>query len=100
MRQKRFNLDPAKSISTMTFSNETADFMGASSLVLGAGETGKNTIIVNWVPAVITGSNLNPKPKDPIAYEITYISEIGGLVNLNNPFYNGCIFIFSNSRDL
>lgn len=82
-------LDPSKSMSAMTYANETADFMGASSLQLGAGETGKNTVTAKWVPATITGTNLNPKPRDPVAYEIIYISQLGGIANLNNPNYHG-----------
>lgn len=82
-------LDPSKSLNAKTFANETADFMGVSSLSLGAGEAGKNTINVKWVPAVTTGSSLNPRTKDPIAYEISYISQVGGVRNLNNPSYTG-----------
>ncbi len=82
-------LDPTKSLSVTTFANETADFAGVSSLTLGAGEAGKNTINVKWVPATITGTNLNPKPRDPVAYEIIYISQVGGISNLNNPKYTG-----------
>jgi hypothetical protein len=76
-------------MSAMTYANETADFMGASSLQLGSGEAGKNSLTVKWVPATITGTNLNPKTRDPVAYEITYISHLGGIANLNNKNYKG-----------
>ena len=86
---KALQLDPTKSVSVTTFANETADFMGVSSLLLESGEAGKNTVIVKWVPATITGTTMNIKPRDPIAYEISYISEVGGLENLNNSNYLG-----------
>lgn len=86
---KAVKLDPSKSISAKTFSNETADFLGVSSLTLGSGENGKNTILVKWIPATITGTSLNLRQRDPVAYEISYISQLGGLSNLNNLNYKG-----------
>jgi hypothetical protein len=66
------SLDPNKSISVETFANETADFMGVSSLVLGSGNSAVNSVTVNWIPATIKGTSLNIRPTDPVAYEIIY----------------------------
>lgn len=82
-------LDPTKSLSATTFKNETADFMGISSLTLGAGESGRDTLTVKWVPATIRGTNINPRSTDPVAYEIIYIKREDGAQNINNPLYTG-----------
>ncbi len=82
-------LDPTKSLPATTFANETADFLGISNVVLGAGESGTNTVIVNWLAAVTKGSNIAPKANDPVAYEVRYISQLGGIANLNNNNYTG-----------
>ncbi len=80
-------LDPTKSLSATTFNNETADFQGISSLTLGAGESGRDTVIVKWIPAAIKGTALNPKNTDPVGYEITYVTKLAGARNINNPSY-------------
>lgn len=83
-------LDPLESRSATTFSNETADFAGITSLSLGAGTSGKDKLIVKWVPAVTLGTVSRPRPRDPTAYEITYIKSTagaaigGGIRNINN----------------
>jgi len=82
-------LDPTKSLFATTYNNETADFLGISSLQLAAGEAGRDTIVAKWNPAVITGTSINPKDTDPVQYEITYISQLGGAFNLNNENYTG-----------
>jgi hypothetical protein len=82
-------LDPSKSLTAKTFSNETADFLGISSVTLGSGSAGKNTVIVKWLPAKTEGFEIAPKPNDPVGYEVTYISQLGGSGNLNTPGYNG-----------
>ncbi len=66
------SLDPNRSLSAETFSNETADFMGVSSLTLGSGDLATSSVTVKWIPATISGTSLNIKPNDPIAYELTY----------------------------
>ncbi|MEA9357699.1 fibronectin type III domain-containing protein [Bacteriovorax sp. PP10] len=81
-------LDPTKSISAITFKNETADFLGISSVTLGAGESGRDTVKIKWVPAVITGTNINPRITDPVAYEITYVTKTLGVQNINNVNYS------------
>lgn len=68
------SLDPNKSLTAETFSNETADFMGISSLVLGSGNSATTSVTVKWIPATIKGTSLNIRPTDPIAYEIIYWS--------------------------
>lgn len=82
-------LDPTKALTAKTFANETADFQGISTVVLGAGESGKTTAIVSWLSAVTKGSAISPKPTDPVAYEVKYISQLGGVSNLNNSQYTG-----------
>ena len=82
-------LDPSKSMSATTFKNETADFLGISSVTLGAGESGRDTATVKWVPATILGTNINPRNTDPVAYEITYVTRSVGAHNINNVNYAG-----------
>lgn len=82
-------LDPTKSLYATTFNNQTADFLGISNVTLGAGEAGRNSVTVKWTPATITGTAINLKDSDPVRYEITYISQLGGASNLNNVNYNG-----------
>ncbi|MBY0414951.1 MAG: hypothetical protein K2Q18_12345 [Bdellovibrionales bacterium] len=82
-------LDPAKALTATTFSNETADFQGISTVVLGAGESGKTTAIVSWLQATTKGSSISPRATDPVAYEVRYISQLGGIGNLNNLKYSG-----------
>lgn len=82
-------IDPNKSVYVTTFKNETADFLGISSVTLDAGEAGKNSVIVRWTPATINGTDLNIRDSDPVAYEIKYISSEGGAGNLNNGSYEG-----------
>ena len=80
-------LDPSKSLTTTTFKNETADFLGISSVTLSVGESGRDTVKVKWVPATIKGTNINPRITDPVAYEITYILQSEGAKNLYNNDY-------------
>lgn len=82
-------LDPNKSLSATTFNNQTADFLGIASVALAAGEAGRDSVVVKWNPATITGTTINLKDSDPVQYQITYISQLGGPANLNNPSYNG-----------
>lgn len=65
-------LDPALSLNAKTFKNQTANFLGASKLTLGEGPLVTNTIVAHWIPATITGTDLNIKENDPIAYVVTY----------------------------
>lgn len=82
-------LNPDATKYATTYLNEMADFLGISSAQVGAGESGKTSVILKWVPAVIKGTSLNPKDSDPVQYEITYISQLGRANNLNNPNYTG-----------
>ena len=82
-------LDPTKALTAKTFANETADFQGISTVALGAGQSGKNTVIVTWLSATTLGTEISPRPNDPVAYEIKYISQLGGVLNLNNAKYSG-----------
>lgn len=82
-------LDSSKSISTTTFNNKTADFLGVSGVSLSAGVAGRSSVVVKWNPATITGTAINLKDTDPVQYQITYISQLGGISNLNNPAYTG-----------
>ncbi len=82
-------LDPNKSLTATTFNNKTADFLGISSVALSAGEAGRDSVIVKWNPATITGTAINLKDTDPVQYQITYISQLGGIANINNVNYTG-----------
>lgn len=79
-----------KSLSAKTFSNYTADFNGITKVTPASGDLGKEEVIVEWIPAVSLGSPFSPKPNDPVAYEVRYISAEDGtptdLRNINNSF--------------
>lgn len=80
-------LDPKKTLSATTFSNETANFLGIANAQLSPGVSSQNSVIVSWLPATITGSTSRSKSTDPVTYEITYISTLGGLGRLNDETY-------------
>ncbi len=79
-----------KSLTTTTFSNYTADFNGITKVAPASGDLGKEEVVVEWIPAVSLGSPFSPKPNDPVAYEVRYISAEDGtpsdLRNINNSF--------------
>jgi len=64
-----------------TFANYTADFSGITAVTLKAGEAGKNTVVVQWIPATILGTLFNPRANDPVAYEIRYLAATSGYPN-------------------
>lgn len=66
------SLDPSLSLSAKTFKNTTANFLGLTKLSLGDGPLVTNTIVVHWIPASISGTDLNIKENDPVAYVVTY----------------------------
>ncbi|MCM2350062.1 MAG: fibronectin type III domain-containing protein [Bacteriovoracaceae bacterium] len=70
-----------------TFDNVVADFNGVSKLSLVPGNT-SGAIRVDWIAPAMSGV-FSAGPFDPVHYEVTVISEIGGVANLNNPTYNG-----------
>lgn len=70
-----------------TFDNVVADFVGISKVSLVAGDT-DGAILVNWISPVMSGI-FTSGPFDPVYYEVSIISEIGGVGNLNNPTYSG-----------
>lgn len=72
-----------------TFSNVTAKFDGVQEVITPPGKNGRSSLIVKWSDADFFGSISNLKEYDPIAYEIIFISEVGGVVNLNNSNYTG-----------
>ena len=76
--------DEGDILSATTFANLTADFDGIASVRSPAGSAGRNSVIVEWVGAKATGGATSPKNGDPVAYEIVYISEVGGPTNINN----------------
>lgn len=82
-------LDPNKALTTRTFSNETANFMGASSVELGIGNRSQDTVTVKWIPAEIKGTSLNIKANDPIAYEVIYWAN--GLNKVSKQFPNSIV---------
>lgn len=70
-----------------TFDNVVADFDGISKVSLVPGNT-SGSILVDWLSPTMTGI-FTAGPYDPVRYEVTLISEIGGAGNLNNPLYFG-----------
>jgi hypothetical protein len=82
-------LDPTKSQNAKTFANETADFMGISSLTLGAGAQSKDTITVQWVPA--TTSKIGINSRDPVQYEVSYTDK--GLSKLDDPILAKSVYL-------
>ena len=82
-------LDPNKALSTRTFANETANFMGVSSVELGIGNRSQDTVTVKWIPAEIKGTSLNIKANDPIAYEVIYWAK--GLNKVSKQFPNSIV---------
>lgn len=70
-----------------TFDNLVANFQGISKLSLVPGDT-DNSIKIDWIAPIMSGV-FTAGPYDPVNYEITIISEIGGTGNLNNPMYTG-----------
>lgn len=82
-------LDPNKALAARTFSNETANFMGVSSVELGIGNRSQDTVTVKWIPAEIKGTSLNIKANDPIAYEVTYWAR--GLNKVSKQFPNSIV---------
>jgi hypothetical protein len=70
-----------------TFDNRTARFAGINTVekVVGQSDTQVN---VYWVAPDMDGT-FAAENYDPVYYEVTYISEIGGYKNLNNPDYGG-----------
>lgn len=82
-------IDTSKSVYVTTFNNETADFLGISSVSLAPGEAGRESVVIKWTQATILGTDLTIRQTDPIAYEIRYISSVGGVANINNSAYLG-----------
>lgn len=70
-----------------TFDNVVSDFDGISKVSLVPGST-SSAIKVDWIVPAMSGI-FTAGPYDPVRYEVTIISEIGGLGNLNNPNYFG-----------
>lgn len=70
-----------------TFDNVTADFKGVSKLSLVPGDT-DGAILIDWIAPTMSGV-FTASAYDPVHYEVTLISEYGGIANLNNPMYFG-----------
>ena len=73
-------LDASKTLYTSTLNNETAKFSGIASATTLPGVDGLTKILVTWLPAYDSGLDAGT---DPAKYEITYISEDGGLDKIN-----------------
>lgn len=73
-------LDATKTLYATTFNNETATFAGVSSATTLPGADGKTKVLVKWVPANDSGLG---NGTDPNRYEISYISQDGGIANIN-----------------
>jgi hypothetical protein len=70
-----------------TFDNTTAEFDGISQVTFVPGATSSSAII-DWNPAKFIGT-ISATAYDPVYYEVTMISEVGGVDNLNNGDYTG-----------
>lgn len=70
-----------------TFDNVVSDFDGIAKISLVPGST-SSAIKVDWIVPAMSGI-FTAGPYDPVRYEVTVISSIGGLGNLNNPNYFG-----------
>jgi hypothetical protein len=80
----KVSLDAAKTLFTTTFNNETADFLGITSATTLSGMDGKSKVLVKWVAAHDDGLD-NLTSTNPYQYEISYITNLGGVANINNP---------------
>ncbi len=70
-----------------TFDNVVSNFSGISKLTLVPGST-DSAITVDWIAPTMSGV-FTAGPYDPVNYEVTVISQVGGSGNLNNPLYFG-----------
>lgn len=72
---------------TKTFDNVVADFEGVSKISLVPGDT-SGAIRIDWIAPAMSGI-FTSGPFDPVHYEVSVISQIGGAPNLNNSSYAG-----------
>jgi len=79
--------DNEQTFFTRTFDNRVANFRGITGLQLVPGQA-QNSIVATWVPSLMTGL-FEASTFDPVYYEVTSISQVGGPENLNNPNYQG-----------
>lgn len=70
-----------------TFDNQVADFKGVSKVSLVPGNT-HGAILVEWIVPKMNGI-FTSGPFDPAHYEVTVISQVGGIANINNKSYIG-----------
>ncbi|HXH73752.1 MAG TPA: hypothetical protein VNJ08_02235 [Bacteriovoracaceae bacterium] len=70
-----------------TYDNRVANYKGISKVSLVPGNTDA-AILVDWITPVMSGI-FTSGPYDPAHYEISIISSIGGIANLNNNNYAG-----------
>src|SRR5690606_19486636 len=70
-----------------TFDNQVADFGAISKVELTSGSK-TNSMDVHWIAPKMS-SLIAAGDFDPVCYQITYISELGGANNLNSPSYPG-----------
>jgi hypothetical protein len=78
------SLDATKALTTTTFANKVANFEGISTVELVPGVAGQTSAIVKWVSASSIGGDYSPRATDPTSYEITYISNTDGILNINS----------------
>jgi hypothetical protein len=82
-------LDPSKALNAKTFSNQTADFLGVSSVDRMPGSLGETQIKISWIAAKSIGGLFSARNFDPVRYEIKYVSSLAGPSKLNDPDYTG-----------
>jgi hypothetical protein len=83
------SLDPSKALNAKTFSNQTADFLGVSSVDRMPGSLGETQIKLSWIAAKSIGGLFSARNFDPVRYEIKYVSSLAGPSKLNDPNYTG-----------
>lgn len=71
-----------------TFDNVVTDFGGVIKVSLMPGNT-NGSILVDWIVPKMVGGPFIAGPYDPVNYEVTIISDVGGAANINNPLYFG-----------
>jgi hypothetical protein len=84
-------------LTARTFDNLVSEFDGVLKLSLVPGNT-SGGIIVEWKPVAMSGL-FSAGPYDPVRYEVSLISDIGGAQNLNNTFYTGSDRLVRNIPD-
>lgn len=71
-------------LSARTFSNLTARFSGVSTGRPAPGIAGRDSVLLEWTPAEIKGTQFTPRATDPVGYEVRFVNASAGGPNLLN----------------